>query len=142
MITHHLNPAQREFVQKWLKSNSSRPKFGAYDKASSQVAKIPVGRKPSAKSATNCRLGFHANEVVPLKKFDATRDLPAGWALANVYDSGGNHRIVNAGTSMLADLWNCWAGCPDGPLQREGGVFSERMDRELTANGIPKDPSH
>lgn len=133
MIHHHLNQEQREFVAKWLQEHTDRPSWKAYDKASRQIAKIAVTKKPSAKGIPNARDGYHANEVkLSGDTFSAIRDLPAGWALINCHDSGGNHRVINAGVSLLADLWNMWGYLPVGTTPP-----GSRLSRELEANNIP-----
>lgn len=137
---HHLNPAQRDFVMQWLIENANRPKFGDYERASRAIGKIPTAKKPKPKDIPYCATSSEG-QVVPTRSFYATRDLTPGWALAPTYDSGNNHRIVNAGVSILADLWNAWAGKgSDAPMvfgpPGSVGLPYERLAIELKANGI------
>ncbi len=141
MITHHLNPAQREALQAWLNTEArgKRTPSDAYIKANNAFAKIPVCARPSPKSIAMTATGFGPREVVPLHGFHAVRDLPEGWAVINTYDSGGNHTIVNAAQSLHTRLWNFWSAAPDSPLDLHLGVVTPGKPpllKELHANKL------
>lgn len=141
MTKFHINDAQREFIEAWIRDNRARPKFGAYNKAETAIRKIPVPCKPRPGDIGHVGQGYKKSEVKLLPGFDALVDLPAGWAVASMYDSGGNHAVVNAGASMLTNLWNCWSGPGDderpliGVLEC-GAVYPVNLVRELKANKV------
>lgn len=136
MIQFHLNEKQCEFIVRWLAENKERPELPAYERACRAVGKVPVVGRPTIKSIPNTRAGFHANQLVPSSKFDAIRDLPEGWAILSDYDSGGNHRLHNAGGALLTALWNAWSCKPGWLLKLENGVIAENLNEQLLANGI------
>lgn len=135
MITYHLNDAQRDFIAHWLADNPTRPVFGAYDKASRAIAKIPVTRKPTAKSVPHTDPGYGGQEMVPKRSFDATKHLPAGWAIVSMHDSGGNHQFDNAGVALMRALWNCWSSKSAAPINFTTPLGS-KLQRQLLANNI------
>lgn len=135
MILYHLNEAQRAFLRQWLEDNPTRPSFGAYDSASRTISKIPVTRKPSAKSLPHTVPGFGAQECVPLKSFDAIKHLPPGWAIISTHDSGNNHAFDNAGSSLMRALWNCWSRKSGTPVNFTTPLGS-KLQRQLLANDI------
>lgn len=139
MITHHLNPAQREALQTWLDAEARKPRTpsAAYIETNHAMAKIPVGPKPSPRAIAMTATGFGKDEVVPMHGFHAVRDLPLGWAITNVHDSGGNHRIVNAAQALHTALWNYWGGAPGEALRLDRDVpFGSRLVKELLANKL------
>lgn len=135
MILYHLNEAQRVYLRQWMVDNPTRPVFGAYDKASRAIAKIPVTRKPTAKSVPHTDPGYGGNDLVPKKSFDATKHLPAGWGIYSMHDSGGNHRIGNAGESLMRALWNCWSS-KSGTSVNFTTPLGSKLQRQLLANNI------
>lgn len=136
MITYHLNDAQRAFIVKWLLEHQKRPSFGAYDKACRDIKKLPTAAKPPAKAIPSSKPGFNAGEIVPSSRFNATKHLPPGWAAYNMHDSGGNHRLVNAGQAMLTTLWNHWAKVPDAPFSLRAGMVASGLAKQFAANLI------
>ena len=135
MTLYHLNEPQRIFIRQWLADNPTRPLFGAYDKASRAITKIPVGRRPTAKSVAQSSPGYGVNELRPTKSFDATLHLPAGWSIYSMHDSGGNHRIGNAGESLLRALWNCWSSKSETSINFASPLGS-KLHKQLLANDI------
>lgn len=136
MITYHLNEAQKQFIKKWAEEHKSRPPFGVYDKALRDIGKLKTAARPPVKSIPSTKPGFHSNEFVPTSRFNAVKHLPPGWAAFNCHDSGGNHRLLNAGQAMLTALWNYWSGHPADPIEPGIGVFGERLQKQLKANDI------
>jgi hypothetical protein len=135
MILYHLNEQQRAYLHQWLGDNPTRPVFGAYDKASRAIAKIPVARKPTAKSVPHTVPGYGGNDLVPKKSFDAIKHLPAGWAVISMHDSGGNHKLDNAGVALMRALWNTWSSKSDAAINFASPLGS-KLQRQLTANNI------
>lgn len=135
MILYHLNEAQRVFLRQWLVDNPTRPVFGAYDKSSRAIAKLPVARKPTVKSVPHTRPGFGGGELVPQPPFDATLHLPHGWAVVSCYDSGGNHKFENAGVALMRALWNCWSSKSGSRLNFDTPLGS-KLRAQLLANNI------
>jgi hypothetical protein len=136
MITYHLNDAQRAFILTWLSDNQKRPSFGAYDKALRKVGKLPTATKPPVKAIPSTKPGFGPGEFVPSSRFNAVKHLPSGWAAFNTHDSGGNHRLINAGEAMLTALWNRWAQDPEAKFSLRGGLVGLSLAKQFAANSI------
>jgi hypothetical protein len=139
-LLHHLNSEQQRQLQTWLdQQTGERTPSAEYIRENNKFAKIPTCKKPLAKSVGSCEPGFEAQHVKPHVDFDARRDLPPGWAIGSVYDSGGNHSIRNAAQSLHTELWNFWPGS-DMPLKEqlhdEGLPWAKRLRAELESNNI------
>ncbi len=140
MILCHVNEEQKTALEEWLCRHSSRPSSEVYLRENRQFTKLRPSRKPRPNTLSHCLLGFEETEVKPEKGFDARRDMPAGWALVNVHDSGFNHVVSPAGHVLHRELWNLWGCAPKEPLRalllHPSLVMGARVRRELEANSI------
>jgi len=107
-----LNQAQSDAINEAVAQfKGRRPTPYEYDKVQRKLEAIPVvpahTRKPIS-FVDNVRQGFHPWEVVPLQEFDQNTDLPEGWALYPTWDSGNNHRLINAARIAWMAIWNSW----------------------------------
>jgi hypothetical protein len=139
-LLHHLNSEQQRQLQAWLdRQTGKRTPSDEYIRENNKFAKIPTCKRPTARSVGNCDPGFEARHVKPHTDFNARRDLPPGWAIVSMYDSGGNHSIRNAAQAMHTELWNFWP-CSDMPLKEqlhdERSPWGRRLRHELEHNNI------
>jgi hypothetical protein len=106
----HLTPEQTEAIDKAVESfKGVRPTEHEYDKVWRLLKAIPVDPKPFYKKIPNTKPNpYDKGEVKPLPEFNADRDLPKGWALCNMHDSGFNHGIMNAALLVWTNIWNYW----------------------------------
>lgn len=132
-ILIHLNDAQRHVIQVWLRNNAGRPDPEAYAFADGAVTKIATSKKPLPKNIPYTARCHEPGEVSPVTPFHALRDLPSGWALAPLYDSGNSHAICNAGSAMLCRIWNAWSSRAVGPFTP---IPDSSLEAQLKANKI------
>lgn len=104
MIKNNPTPEQQTAIDHYKQLPKLSPKD--YDIAQKTIQKLPTNPKPILKSIKNTSPGYHKNEVKLQPAFNALLDLPIGWSAVSMYDSGGNHKILNAGSHMLRMLYN------------------------------------
>ncbi len=134
MILCHLTEDQKAFLVDWLRINTQRPTCESYAEALKKMELLPT--TPMPESFTRARPSRTTGEISPTKGFDATADLPPGWAITNQdRDKGFDHRLVNAGRSMMKRIWTRWSAEPDSPFPGKT-VEASGILRDLKANGI------
>ena len=110
----HLSKCQRDLVKKFIKSHSQRPTFAQYQSYCKKMALLKPSGKLKIKTLQNVKPGFEKNEVKLCTGFNARVDLPEGWAVFSMWDSGNNHKTSDAGSVVLRNLWNNWSHSTDG----------------------------
>ena len=104
----HLSKIQKELVKRFINSFTDRPTSKEYDKFLKESKKISPKVKPKVKNIPNSRRGFEPQEIKLEDNFEALRDLPEGWAVVSMHDSGGNHSIHSASSHLITQIWNNW----------------------------------
>ena len=105
---HHLNQAQKEALKAAINRYTERPTYKQYTIEGNLIKIISISPKPKRKEITNSIKGFESNEIKLLNGFNASVDMPSGWGIHSMYDSGGNFKIVNAGSDLWTHIWNYW----------------------------------
>jgi hypothetical protein len=111
----HLTAAQKAAILELIERFPERPSFQDYSRGHVRIKLLLVEKLPKRKDIPFTVSGFGPKEVKLQDGFDATRHLPAGWAVACCFDSGGNHALVNAAEHLWREIWNYWSSC--------GGAF-------------------
>ncbi len=106
----NMSEEQRALVVLFRDSFTERPSPEEYDKFQQRMKKLGPDKKPKQKEIPHTLPGYESNELKLTDDFDALQDLPVGWAVTSLYDSGGNHRIELAGCTVLRRMWNNWEG--------------------------------
>jgi hypothetical protein len=99
-----LNPTKEQLDYVLAVTQGKKMSPAEYARAQKAVETLPIPKKP--KTINNTLPGYMKNEVKLTNDFNASADLPKGWAAVSMYDSGGNHKILNAGSSLLRQIWN------------------------------------
>lgn len=113
MNKDHLTIEQRKAIQAAMaRYPDRRPSAKEYETEQAVLRLVRVEYKPQRKTIKNTRPGFAPSEVVLLSEFNALNDMPAGWSVYSMYDSGGNHKMENAAVNVWRRIWNAWTDKP------------------------------
>lgn len=104
-------PEQLEIIKEFI-SFENRPSFKLYSKFQTRMKKT-TGKRPT--KIINTHPGFESGEVKLSKEFNIG-DIPSGFGLYCMYDSGCNYKIMNAGKMIITYLYNYWV---DNKIDRE-----------------------
>lgn len=120
----HLNPAQREALNRALATFTSKPPVSEYERIGKELATIKAPKPSQSLSIPHTRPGVHGSERWPSPLFIPDKDLkpsdlPAGLALTPIWDSANNHALHNAAVSAWRHLWNSWTSAPSKQLLSE-----------------------
>lgn len=98
------------------KAGKTRPDPGVYEQIHKRLLAVPIPVPVDKRGAgiENVRRGFEKHEVVPLPGFKPATDLPEGWGIYSMYDSGSNHKVDNAATIAWRHIWNFWTSYVEG----------------------------
>ncbi len=103
----HLSPKQKVALNQYKTLFKNRPSGEQYQTFHKFLKLVKTVQKPLRKDIPNTILGSEG--CIKLKKnFDALKDLPPGWAVVSVHDSGGNHTIYNAAETKWMEIYNNW----------------------------------
>lgn len=102
-----LSKAQETALLETIASfHDRRPECYEYETVQRTLKEIPV---PKAEAFANVRPGHYKRELVPLyPEFNAETDIAEGWCLYPCWDSGNNHRLINAAEVAWMTIWNSW----------------------------------
>jgi hypothetical protein len=104
----HLSADQKALC-KLFSEHDHRPTIKEYESFCKRMKELDKSRKkPKRKGIPNTMPGYEPKEVKLTASFDAFKDLPEGWGVYSMHDSGGNHKIFSAGDIALTFLWNTW----------------------------------
>ena len=104
----HLNDQQIALCQEF-RQFEERPTFEQYEAFQKRMKVIDKSLgKIDVKKIPNTERGFEPKERQLLPAFDAFKDLPQGWAVYPMFDSGNNHAVMSAGQHILTRIWNGW----------------------------------
>lgn len=123
-----LSPQQAEAIREIIeKSDAVRMEPSEYEVVHRKLKSIPIA-KAGLKDIRNVKEGYEKNEVKLLPNFNAKTDIPEGYGLYSMYDSGSNHRMANAAEIAWTHIWNFWTN------YKTGGTYgkSDWTDRKLT----------
>ena len=101
----HLSKEQETALLVAVERFDKRPTFQEYEQVHRTLKKIAVA-KP--KCFANVKPGFYKRELVPLAGFNPETDIAEGWCLYPCWDSGNNHRLINAAQIAWTTIWNFW----------------------------------
>lgn len=119
----HLSNAQKKAIVNIIaKCDNLRPLTSKHISIDYTLHKIKV--KPHGKRFKKVMEGFNKGDYKPMPNFKPLRDVPMGWALNNLHDSGYNHSVVNAASSVWITIWNLW----DSWIVNGEMRFSDRDD--------------
>lgn len=96
-------PEQLEIIKEFI-SLEKNPSFALYSKFQTRMKKT-TGKCP--KKIINTYPGYESGEVKLSKEFNVG-DIPPGFGLYCMYDSGSNYKIMNAGNMIITHLYNFW----------------------------------
>jgi hypothetical protein len=87
-----------------------RPTFKEYEAAEKELLNLPTDPKPKLKSIPHAYpSGYEDGKAIHIRpEFDAQRDLPKGWGLYYMADSGPSYHVLNAAGILWTHIWNCW----------------------------------
>ena len=106
----HLSADQKALC-KLFSEHKKRPTPKEYNDFQKRMFLLDRSRtKPKRKDIPNTMPGYEAGEIKLTDSFDALKDLPEGWGVYSMHDSGNNHKVLSAGEMVLTSLWNNW-GC-------------------------------
>lgn len=97
---------KRAIVNAISKCENLRPLSSKHISIDNALRKIKV--KPHRKRFKKVMEGYNKGEYKPMPNFNPLKDVPVGWALFNLYDSGYNHSVVNAASTVWITIWNNW----------------------------------
>jgi hypothetical protein len=109
---HHVSPAQKALLAEFL-AHDNRPTDAVYREFQQRMKLVDPKEKPKAPTIPNTSKGFEAGEVKLGEEFDARKDLPEGWGVLPMYDSGSNFKIQSAGQILLTKFMNYWGSTTD-----------------------------
>jgi hypothetical protein len=106
----HLSPDQKALCKEFLEFQKiKKAEIKEYELFQKRMRDLDKARKkPKMGSIPNTKLGFESNQIKLDNSFDALKDLPEGFGVYPMCDSGGNHKILSAGMIILTNLWNNW----------------------------------
>lgn len=107
-----LSKEQETAILSEIAKFQERPTPEEYSKVQKRLLNIPIPipvnkRKPII-AIQNVVKGYEPGEVKLMPNFNPKQDLPEGWGLYSMYDSGGNHRVGNAAEIVWRSIWNNW----------------------------------
>lgn len=106
-----LNPTMAQMlIHSEFMAEPYRPSSRVYDSYQERMKRVAVNRKVKLSDCKNLEKGYNPGDVVPLPGFNPNEDLPEGFGLYPMCDSGGNCKILDAGRCLLAESWNSWRG--------------------------------
>lgn len=103
-----LTSQQVEVLKDLIATHSERPTFEEYEKWEKRMKKVDPKQKPKRKMIGHSSLGYGRDQIRLDDDFNAEVDLPPGWGVYSMADSGSNYTIHSAGQLLLTDLWNSW----------------------------------
>ena len=108
----NLTTSQRAGIELLLATYEERPTTAQYFKGVKVLERIPAPKPRQSTKIPGTKPGIHGIErwSSPLFIPDGCKnqDIPEGLALVPIWDSGNNHALHNAATSLWCRMWNNW----------------------------------
>lgn len=105
---------QKQILKEFAESFGDRPSYKDYYKYQKRLRAAQKSKPPKQSEIPNTRPGYGKKEVQLLPEF-TEQDIPLGFGLHPMYDSGSNHAIGDAGQMILTQIWNYW----DNPIKNK-----------------------
>jgi hypothetical protein len=97
---------KKALVDTISKCENLRPLSSKHISIDNALRKVKV--KPHNKRFKKVMEGYNNGEYKPMPNFKPLLDVPIGWSLCNLHDSGYNHSVVNAASAAWITIWNGW----------------------------------